>query len=107
MILKGKEYKYQISYVSKGMSRDAKPWTRFSIYDYDKLSQQRSYISVLVFEDVDVQDGDQISFKEYNAGAKKFRGKDQLTLFVSEGDLIVHHNSGSSGLDVNVEELPF
>lgn len=109
MIVKNPEYRYRAMKVSKGITKGkSEAYTRFSISDYDKKQKLNSYVSVMVFGDLQMQHGDLVSFKDYQVGVNQYKGKQQTTLFVSEKDLTISQSSANEEVPgIAVDELPF
>lgn len=107
MIVKNPEYVYEVSRVSSG-GKDDKTWTRFSIKDYDKKQKRNTFLTVLVFGDFNVQDGDKVSFADYQVGANQYQGRTQVTLFVSDTDITVATMAQNEAvMDVDTSDLPW
>lgn len=108
MIVKNPNYKYEAKYVSKGTGRNDSYWTKFSVGDYDKKKKKATFIVVMAFFDMDLQDGDQVVFHDYQVGVHTYQGRQQATIYVREGDVeIVGLVNDGATVDITTDDLPF
>lgn len=108
MIIKNPEYTFEVAKVSK-FETEKGTATRFSITDYDKTSKSKAFVWVMVWADIDLQDGDEVYFDDYTTGVKYVKGKTYATLYCREEDVhisdFVEKESSSSG--ISKDDLPF
>ena len=109
MIVKNDKMKYRVNYVNRGVGVNGKHWTRFSIGDYDKKNNATVYFTVMWFGDEanDLQDGDEVVFKDYQVGGNKYKGKDQVTIFINDGDIEIVSLGNDVVIDASAGELPW
>lgn len=106
MIAKHKDYKYKVGSISKGGKGD-KQWTRFSVGDYNKKKRNTAYLVVMCWFDMALEDGDHVTFNDYQVGANKYNGITTATIFVVNPEDIFVAEFSNDVATQDVAELPW
>lgn len=104
MIMKNNDsWKYKVKYVQNHAKA-----TTFQITEKIKGTGEYMNYKVLCFSHLDLQDGDEIQFKDYQVEAKIYNQKAQVTLFIKPEDIVVVSLSNSEPtLNISSDDLPF
>ena len=107
MIRKDPNFKYKVKFVKRFKSRNDKPMTRFTISEFDRRTNTSADLNVMAFFDIDLQDGDEVTFKDYMVGVHSYKGHTYATMYINEGDIeIVNMVNDGQTIDIS-DELPF
>ena len=107
MIVKNEEYKYKVGHVSSGVNNKEKHWTRFSVGDFNKHKNRTTYVNVMAWFEMDLQDGDEVTFLDYHVGVDIYNGKQQATIFLLAPEDVIIANKVESVLSHSVADLPW
>lgn len=106
MIVKNPKFKYDVKFVKKGTGKNNSYWTRFSIGDYDSRRKKATFVNVMVFDDLSIQDGDSITFNDYQVGFHTHNGRVYGTIYATAEDIEIVDVAEDTSLDLS-ENLPF
>lgn len=110
MIKKGEKFHYLVSFVKKGVGKNDEAWVKFNIQDYNVTSKKGAYITVMHFGDLDLIDGDKVTFLDYHVGVHKYGKVTYATIYTYAGDIVISEkNEEEEGYDPTdfVDDLPF